>query len=163
MEHDKLKNNLTVFVSMSALVLACLAAEPANALTLSCAQPLVFGTLTVTCGTASTVTIKPDGSRSITGCMTGTGPFSNGSCNVSQTFPFQSIKVSVPAGAKITRTGGAQTMPINTFNLMTNAHGAAYTTSGPFANIPVGAKLNAGASPTSGYYTGSFTVTAVFQ
>ena len=159
------KRNLISFVSLSALMLAGMySVLPARAQTISCPQPITYGTLTVGCGGASTATVNPDGTRSMTGCLTGgPGPYSNGLCTISQSFPFQGIQVSVPAGAVITRTAGAQTMTLNSFNLVTNGNGSVYTTTAPFATIPVGATVNAGASPVSGTYQGSITVNAVFQ
>lgn len=153
-------------VSLTTLTLAAGMFLPvfARAQTISCPQPITFGTLTVSCGAASTATIHPDGTRSMTGCLTGgAGPYSNGMCTVSQSFPFQGIQVSVPGGASITRTAGPQTMPLSAFNLVTNGNGPVYTTSAPFATIPVGTTVNAGASPVSGTYQGSITVNAVFN
>lgn len=159
------KRFLVSFVSLSALMLAGVySILPARAQTISCPQPITYGTLTVGCGGGSTATIYPDGTRGVTGCLTGgAGPYSNGLCTVSQSFPFQNIQISVPAGAVITRTAGTQTMPLNSFNLVTNGNGSVYSTTAPFASIPVGATVNAGASPVSGTYQGSITVNAVFN
>ncbi len=158
------KKDFLTYVRLSAFVLASLWSSPLRAQNITCAQPIVFGTFSVSCPVAATATINPDGTRSTTGCLiAGPGPFSNGSCNVSQNFPFQSIKITAPAADQLTRTAGPQTMALNNFNLMTNANGRTFTTSGPFANVPIGCRVNTGAAPTSGTYQGTVTITAVFQ
>ena len=162
-EKDK-HNKLTLLVGMSAVALGAMQPSPVLAQNLSCPQPLIYGEMTVFCGGANTALVRPDGTRSVGGCLTtGGAPFSNASCNVSQTFPFQNMQISVPASATITRTAGVETMSVTAFNLVTNGNGASYTTSTAFITVPIGASLNPGASPVSGTYSGTFTVNAVFQ
>ncbi len=156
---------LGLAVSISAIALSNIAlSNIAKAQVLSCPQPMLFGNFTVTCGAASTAVLTPSGNRSVSGCLTtGGAPFNNASCNVSQSFPFQLIQISVPANSQITRTAGTETMPLVSFNIVTDANGPTYTTSLPFITVPIGATLQVGASPTGGDYQGQFTVNAVFQ
>lgn len=164
MTTNKNKKQLGLIIGISTIALAAVQAKTVTAQVLSCPQPLIYGNYTVTCPTASTAKIAPSGTRSVTGCLTtGGAPFNKAICNVSQSFPFKTIQISVPSNSKITRTAGAETMPLTSFNLVTDANGPTYTTSLPFITVPIGATLQVGSNPVGGDYQGTFTVNAVFQ
>ncbi len=154
---DKKREKAVIALSM--LVLAGMAGE-AGAQNINCPQPLVFGSI-MACAATNSVTVRPDGTRNVAGCLSaGPGPFSNARCVVTQGFPLKSVVVSVTSPT-FTLSGGANTMKINNFNLMTNAGGRTITTTNFAVNVPIGATLGVGASQAQGSYTGSFTVNAV--
>jgi hypothetical protein len=104
------------------------------------------------------------GAPTVTGCITSSpGGISRGSCTVSQgSFPPQPIQVSVTSPSFNINSGGND-MVVDNFNLMTNGGGTVVTTTALAATIDIGATLNVGASQPSGSYSGTASVTAVFQ
>lgn len=162
MRHErKMIENMKKIIRFSAL-LALLAAPSIQAQTLNCPQPMIFGTLSIFCTSASSVTLNPDGTRSVTGCFSlEAAPFSEATCTVSQSFPFKTIQVDVPS--TYTLTSGGNSMSLASFNLVTNGNGPTYLTSAPFTSVPIGATLSHGVNPQAGSYSGTFTVNAVFQ
>lgn len=148
-------------VQLSAVTLMNLAATPALAQAINCPQPLNFGDI-ITCGAANSVTISTNGGRSTTGCLsTGSAPFTNGRCIITQGFPTRPIQISVSSPAAM--TNGTSSMSVTAFNLITPAGGTIRTVSAPFVDVPIGASLNVGNPQASGLYNGSFTINAVLQ
>ena len=140
------------------LLLAFLLAAPANAQTLFCPEPLVFGGV-IPSGVAGTVTVRPNNSRVTTGGVSVDGrPFGNARCILQQPFPFQTVHISVAAPASI--NNGTVSLSINSFSVAATGNGPSFTTAAGFATIPIGATLNVTPSPAAGAYTGAFTIYA---
>lgn len=150
-------------LALPLLAAAGLIPQQAAALSINCNQPLEFGNA-IACGSPGSITVRPDGSQTSSGCITLAGsPYSNANCFINQSYPYQAIQISVAAGSYPLSNGG-DTMMVNNFNVMTNAGGQTYTiTATPFATVPIGATLNIGANQAGGTYSGTFTVNVVLQ
>ncbi|HIF25146.1 MAG TPA: DUF4402 domain-containing protein [Micavibrio sp.] len=158
-QNKKGKFNKAV-IRLSALTVMSLA-SPAMAQSIACPQPLNFGDV-ITCGSAGTITITPNGGRSTTGCLsTASAPFSNGRCIITQSFPLRPIQITVSSPAAM--TNGTSSMSVNNFNIITAAGGTSTTVTAPFVDVPIGASLNVGNPQASGLYNGTFTINAVLQ
>lgn len=155
--HNKEKQ-LLIKLSIASIV----AAFPikANAQSLNCPNPLVFGEI-ITCGSPGTVTVRPDNTNT-SGCVTVSGPVSRARCVVTQSPPFDPIQISVSA-ASFNIVNGGNSMSVTNFNIITNSNGRTATRTSAFVDVPIGATLNVGATQAAGTYTGSFGVTAIFQ
>ena len=147
-------------VTLSLTTLTALFPSEVFAQSLNCVNPLVFGEI-VTCGSAGSVTVRPDGS-STASCVSVSGPISRARCIVTQSFPFRPIQFSVDA-ATFTITNGTSNMNVNGFNIITATGGCCTTQTIPFLDVPIGATLNVGATQANGTYTGNFGVTAILQ
>lgn len=155
----------SLMVGLSVLAFMARQSALAQTLTLSCPQDLSFGNFTAgTC--AANVTIDPSGSRVVGACVgAGGAPFSNARCNISQSFPFTPVQLTVPGVLTLNNTGSTSSMSVTCFQLVSDTGGCAnnsVTTTTAFATIPVGATLNIKANQPGGTYTGNFTVTANF-
>lgn len=154
-----------IMVGLSVLAIMARQSAAAQSLTLSCPQDLSFGNFTAgTC--AADVTIDPSGSRTVGACVSAGGaPFSNARCNISQSFPFTPVQLTVPSNVVLNNTGSTSSMSVTCFQLVSDTGGctnSTVTTTTAFATIPIGATLNIKANQPGGTYTGNFTVTANF-
>ncbi|MCB9989687.1 MAG: DUF4402 domain-containing protein [Rhodospirillales bacterium] len=156
------RSQKTIFLSLSALALAGGLPDPAAAQSLNCPQMMIFGDI-IPCASANAVTVRPDGSRNVAGCLSAGGaPYSYARCVVTQTPPLRPIQISVAASPG-TISNGTTTMTVNNFNLITNGGGKTATVTAFFVNVPIGAAMNVGSNQATGTYTGTFTVNAVLQ
>ena len=122
---------------------------------------------------AGTVTVSPAGTRTATG---GARLASDSSVRpamfAGKGSAFQTVTIAMNANTRtLTRTGGTQTMTMDTFTIgstptaLLTVLATAFTissTSGIFT-FPVGATLRVGANQAPGTYVGTFTVTLLYQ
>lgn len=155
------QSHKSLLVKLSLATIIGLFPNEAYPQNLTCVENLIFGEI-ITCGAAGTVTVRPDNTNTSSCVTIGSAPLSRGRCTVTQSFPFRPIQVNVSASTTI-NDGGGNTMSVTSFNIVTNAGGTQHTQTSPFVDVPIGATLNVGASQAGGTYTGSMTVTAVFQ
>ena len=150
-----------LLIQLSLTSLAAIFPMKSFAQSLSCPQQLVFGQV-ITCGSPGTVTVNPDGTSS-SSCVTASGPVSRARCVVTQSFPFRPIQFSI-SGTSFNISNGTTNMAVNNFNMFTNSGGCCTTTQTvPLLDVPIGARLNVGATQAQGNYSGSFGVTAILQ
>lgn len=130
--------------------------------TLSSTRSLVFGRFVARTG--GTVTVSPAGVRTSGGAVLllsstpGSAGFSwsdNSPANANKT-----CLIGLPADGTVTLTSGANTMAVNGF---TSTPSGTSLMSGGTLQISVGATLSVGANQPPGNYSGSFSVTIVYQ
>jgi hypothetical protein len=153
-------------VLLSSMALASLAGAPAQAQSFSCAGTLGFGDYT-TCGLAGTATLDVNGARTTTGCISaGSAPTPTPLCTFIGplgTFGSPQIQFSVTPGSVAIQNSALNTMKINNFKCLTSSVACNFTRTTMFLSIPIGARLNIGASQPAGSYSGSFTVNYVIN
>lgn len=153
-------------VRISAALLAALAAtpEPAAAQTLSCGLSLAFADYT-TCGASGSATVTPAGSRSISGCLTGsTGVYHNGQCFYFVAGTPPQIQISVTATKYTMKNSTGAKMVVDSFSCY--FQGASTPVTGPCQHttqpstliMNIGATLNVSNPQAEGSYSGAFTV-----
>lgn len=157
----------------SAVILFCLFSAqlhaqspfpPPSHLQVYATQELAFGAF-FTGSSAGTVTISPQGSRSVTGTVTGLA-LDNGSAAVFdlRLIPGRMVHIVLPVSAQLTRIGGGETMTITNFTTDKPGNQLVTAASHPFINpVQVGATLNVqhSAANPPGEYTGSFEITFI--
>ena len=137
---------------------------PPSQLQVYATQELAFGSF-FTGSSGGTVTISPEGSRSVTGTVTGLA-LDNGSAAVFdlRLVPGRVVHIVLPTSAQLTHSSGGETMTITNFS--TDKPGNQFVTaaSHPFINpVQIGATLNVqhSAANPPGDYTGSFNITFI--
>ena len=152
------------FCLFSAQVHAQSPFPPPGQLQVYATQELAFGAF-FTGSSGGTVTLSPQGSRSVTGTVTGLA-LDNGSAAVFdlRLIPGRIVHIVLPASAQLVRIGGGETMTITNFTTDKPGNQLVTAASHPFINpVQVGATLNVqhSAANPSGEYTGSFNVTFI--
>lgn len=137
---------------------------PPSQLQVYSTQELGFGAF-FTGSSGGAVIISPEGSRSVTGTVTGLA-LDNGSAAVFdlRLIPGRVVHIVLPASAQLTHTGSGETMTISNFT--TDKPGNQFVTNAahPFINpVQIGATLNVQSSAANppGDYTGSFNITFI--
>lgn len=135
-----------------------------NPITIAETRSLHFGTMSVSTS-AGTCILAAAGTRTKTGGVTLTN-FSptatsaaysvTGAANVAYVITLPTSSVTV------TRSGGTQTMTINTFTSSKAGNASTLSATGT-DNFTVGATLNVGASQVAGLYQGNFNVTVAYN
>lgn len=148
-------------VTLSLATVLSVFADEAQAQNLNCIEPLVFGEI-IPCGAAGTVTVRPDNSVTQSCVTLGGSPTSRARCTVTQSFPFRPIQLNVTTPV-VNISNGGNNMSVTNFNVLTNSGGTQATITAPFADFPIGATVNVGATQADGSYTGTFGVTAILQ
>lgn len=151
------------FPAAALLAVMCLAG-PAQGQTLVTTQDLLFGAFVA--GTGGTVTIAPQGIRTASGdvtLMTG-GQFSQGNAASFDLTgsPNATYQISLPADNEVTLTG-SQSGSMSLTSFSSSPSGEGQLSPAGSQTLYVGATLVVGNSQAPGSYSGSFTVTAVFQ
>lgn len=153
----KIASKLTsqALVTLSAFV--ALGIAKADAQSVTCVQPLVFGSVTA-CGVSNTITITPSGSVSSASCVRGGAPANRAQCQIFGTIPPQPIQITFAAPSAV-MTQGANTMKVTGLDMI--ATGQTQTTMTTFAaTIPIGGTLNIDASQPAGVYQGQIVINA---
>lgn len=141
-------------------------AQAALSIVISGTVDLNFGTMSET-GAGGTMVMDTVGIRTPTGAVTavtGGGLSSEGIFSLSGSTGL-AIDVSMTAASFTVSDGGANTMTVNNFNLLTNAGGATVTitlAANP-STFPMGATLNVGGGQVDGTYIGNYTMNANYQ
>lgn len=138
--------------------------QPALGQTMTAVQDLSFGAFVA--GTGGTVTISPQGARSGSGDITlmAGGQFSQGSAasfdlSGSSNATYQ---VALPSDGSVTLTGSqGGSMSLSAFTSAPSGSGQLNPQGSQ--TLYVGATLAVGSNQAAGSYSGSFSVTAVFQ
>lgn len=154
------------FVTLS-LLAAAQGAGTARAQQISCPQNLMFGSLVACSAAAGTLTVAPDASVSSSpGCLSVMGSQLQGRCILTGTFfPVQAMQVSVTAGTETIVSGG-NNMDVNNFLLQDasgNGNAAQITITAFLTSVNVGGTLNIDPAQAAGSYSGTLTVTVVYQ
>jgi Domain of unknown function (DUF4402) len=134
-------------------------------------QDLDFGSL-IAGGTAGTAVIAPGGTRTVSGGVIAAASTFQPARFAGDGAPGQTVLISMSANSyTLTRSGGTQTMTIDTFVIGSSPITTITTTPLSFTiasatgifNFPLGATLRVGANQTPGVYTGTFTVILNYQ
>lgn len=134
-------------------------AEVLSSLTVTATQNLGFGQIAANAG--GTVTVNADGTTSSSGTLISTGTRSPAAFAVTGS-PNTSVIVSLPSGpVNLTRSGGSETMSLNTFN--SNSGGAFQLGSAGAGTFNVGGTLAVANGQLAGSYTGTFQVSVEYQ
>ena len=122
-------------------------------------QPTTAGTLTVDIAGAVTATGGVAGNQNITQVGTGRGP----GTFLLRGSPNRQTDTTLPASFTI--SNGAQTMTVNNLTKNSNANGGGKLKLDAAGNavLIIGATLNVPANPAFGTYSGTYTITVVFQ
>ena len=160
------KKGRETFVTLSLLV-AAQGVGTARAQQISCPQNMMFGTLMACSAAAGTVTVDPDASVSSSpGCLSVSGAQTQGRCILTGTFfPEQAMQVSVTGGTE-TIVSGANNMDVNNFILQDasgNGNAAQITITAFLTSVNIGGTLNIDAAQAAGSYSGTLTVTVIYQ
>lgn len=147
-------------IALSAL--AALTAAPtrgARAQTITCIQPLIYGTIGA-CSSTQTMTIAPNGSVSVSNpCLSYMGSQVRATCSVMGD-PFAGpMRVSV-VGAPATINAGGDNMSVGSFDI--DGQGSVVTISASFATLDVGATLTVDGGQAAGSYSGTVTVSVEY-
>ena len=144
--------------SAQALVIEPGSVVPLNALRFGqFMQPAAAGTLTIDINSTVTATGGVAGNQNIIQVGTGRGP---GTFLLGGT-PNRQTDITLPAS--ITITNGAATMTVNTLTTNTPGTGKLKLDATGSAVLIVGATLNVAANQAVGPYSGTYTITVVFQ
>ena len=145
----------------AALGAACLCAGLADAqlIGISNTRALAFGEL-VAGATSGTAAVSPAGARTLTGGVStgNSGGITSASFTVTG-IPLFTYAITLPSSAAI--TAGGNSMTVNAFTSSPSGTGQ-LSVLGTQA-LTVGATLNVGASQASGSYSGTFSVTVVYN
>jgi len=145
----------------AAMMLAGTCADVAEAqlIGISNTRGLVFGEL-VAGATSGTAVVTPAGSRTLTGGVTtgNSGGITSASFTVTG-IPLFTFAITLPGSTSI--TAGGNSMTVNTFTSTPSGTGQ-LSVLGSQA-LTVGATLVVGASQASGSYSGTFSVTVVYN
>ena len=143
-----------------------------KSLTLVRAVDLDFGQIVAT-NTAGTVVLNPvSGARTATGGVALTAANGVPAKFAGQGTQNETVAISVSANTiTLTRSGGAQTMTMDTFTIGSNPQSTLSTTPKTFTissstgvfSFGVAGTLRVGANQTSGVYAGIFTVNITYQ
>ncbi len=152
----------TTFAQNTSSGTADASASIVSAITIANGTPLNFGKILK--GTAGTVIISPDGTRSVTGGITeisGT-PFSASTfiVNASEGFTYTINYTPSITLTNASLVAGTKTMTVDTF---TNDLGSTVTGTGEDQDLKVGATLNVANDQVEGIYSGTATVTVTYQ
>lgn len=129
----------------------------AMAQTINCPSTVRFGEI-ISCGSAGTVTINPDGSRFATGCLAFAGaPFTSALCSYSQPFPPTEMVITVDMTTTI--SSGSNNLTVENFQINAPGNGPSISVFDPVGNVNIGADLIVPATPAAGSYSGSVFVT----
>lgn len=146
------------------MAIICLSGRPAFGQTMTAVQDLSFGAFVA--GAGGTVTISPQSSRTGGGdvtLMTG-GQFAQGSAasfDVSGTSN-ATYQITLPSDGSVTLTGSqGGSMSLSAFTSSPSGSGQLNLLG--TQTLYVGATLTVGSNQAPGSYSGSFSVTAVFQ
>ncbi len=120
-------------------------------------QPSAAGTLTIDIASTVSATGGVAGNQNITQVGTGRGP---GSFLLSGS-PNRQTDIVLPVSFPI--LNGAQSMTVNTLTANTNGAGKLKLDGAGSAILIVGATLNVAANQAVGPYSGTYTITVVFQ
>jgi hypothetical protein len=137
---------------------------PPNRLLVYAEQELAFGSF-FTGASGGTVTITPEGNRTVSGTITALTSLSGTPAifNVRLTHG-RMVHILFPVSASLIRIGGGESMIVTDFVSDKQGNNFVTTAAHPFVNpVKVGATLHAGniAENPPGDYAGSFTVTFV--
>lgn len=148
------------------LLAAAGGAGTARAQQISCPQNLMFGSIMPCSAAAGTVTVDPDSSNSSSpGCLSVTGTVLQGRCVVTGEFFPRAMQISVTGGTE-TIVNGANNMDVNGFVLQDASGGgnaAQITVTAFLISVNLGGTLNVDAGQAGGSYSGTVTVTVVYQ
>jgi hypothetical protein len=125
-------------------------------------SPLSFGAI-IPSASAGTVTVNPFTEvRTTTGGVTAAGgTVSAAKFNGLSTAPSH-LKIDVPNGSiTLTRSGGAETMSVNNFQLDGDKND--WVSGNELFEFKVGGRLNVGANQAAGVYVGTFNVTVTYR
>lgn len=129
-------------------------------------KSLQFGSATVAAGSAGTITVGLADTRSAGGgvSLVGGTTAQSGSFKVIAAAGKQ-VKITVPAADTVKNTAGATTMSVTGFDIEGGGTSYVHTQASAAGDtgIDVGAVLNVAAGQAPGNYTGTVTVTAVYQ
>ena len=153
------------------LLAALIGPAPAPAQSVTVTQDLGFGAFFP--GTGGTIVISTTGARSATGGVVlltnsqfpaptaATYAVANSAKNI------KTFTLALPASATLTRSGGSQTMTVDTFTSTpaagssNNGRGFGGLTNGA-GTIAIGATLNVNSAQAAGTYTGTFAITVTY-
>jgi len=150
-------------LGLVALALALLGLDPRTAsaqlIGISNTRELAFGEM-VAGISAGTAVVAPAGTRSLTGGVSAgnSGGITSASFTVTG-IPLLTFSISLPSSTAL--TSGAHSMTVNTFTSSPSGSGQIGALGSQV--VTVGATLQVGASQSSGSYSGSFSVTVVYN
>lgn len=149
------------------LLAAAQGAGTARAQQISCPQNIMFGSVVPCTAAAATLTVDPDASFSSSpACLSVSGSQMQGRCILTGTFfPVQAMQVSVTAGTETIVSGG-NNMDVNNFILQDasgNGNAPQITITAFLTSVNVGGTLNIDAVQPAGSYSGTLTVTVLYQ
>jgi hypothetical protein len=126
----------------------------------SSAQSLAYGMFAA--GTGGTVTVSPSGRRSASGGVI-LLPSGSGSAALFSVTGTSSTTYAItwPADGVVSLTSGANTMAVNAFT--SNPASTGQLSVGGSQTLSVGATLSVGGNQASGSYSGSFSVTVIYN
>ncbi len=126
----------------------------------SSTQALAFGSLVA--GSGGTVTVSPSGGRSASGgvILVPSGSGSAALFSVTGTSS-ATYAITLPANGVVSLTSGSNTMAANSFT--SNPAPTGQLSVGGSQTLSVGATLSVGSNQPSGSYSGSFTVTVIYN
>lgn len=157
----ELKNRLMIGAVAGIMLLS---GRPALGQAMTTVQDLSFGAFVA--GSGGTITISPQGARTGSGdvVLMTSGQFSQGS-PASFDLSGSSIatyQITLPSDGSVTLTGSqGGSMPLSAFTSFPSGSGQLNQLG--TQTLYVGATLAVGSNQVAGSYSGSFTVTAVFQ
>lgn len=146
-----------------ALAFALLALGPraasAQLIGISSTRGLAFGEM-VASASAGTAVVTPAGTRTLTGGVSAgnSGGITSASFTVTG-LPLFSFSISLPSSTAL--TSGGNSMTVNSFTSSPSGSGQIGALGSQV--VTVGATLQVGASQSSGSYTGTFSVTVVYN
>lgn len=151
--------SITTAAQAATIATANVSAEVLSTLAVTADSALSFGQIAANSG--GTVTVNSDATTAFTGSLISTGTRAPAAFTVTGT-PNTNVVLSLPRSATLTRTGGTETMLINSFT--SNRAGAfqlAATTGR--ATFSVGGTLTVAAAQATGIYRGTFAVAVEYQ
>jgi len=130
---------------------------PVMAQTINCPSTVRFGEV-ISCGSAGTVTINPDGSRTSTGCLAFAGaPFTSARCSYTQPFPPTEMIITVDPATTI--SSASNNLTVDNFQINAPGNGSSISVFDPVGNVDIGADLVVPATSAAGSYSGAVFVT----
>ena len=158
------KSKLTTMVAVSLGVLPHVAHAQAP-IVISSTQDLHFGTVATTNNMGGTVTVRPDGTRLVTGvvAVTGAGLERQGIINIAGSSSL-AIDVTI-TNTQFNVSDAGNMMVVNNFDIVATGNGrtASVSITAGSVQVDVGARLNISAMQADGTYTGTYGIRANYQ
>ncbi|MBK6802887.1 DUF4402 domain-containing protein [Novosphingobium sp.] len=151
--------SLATSAHAAATATATATAEVLETLTLTAVDDLNFGQIAA--NTGGTVTVNADSTVASTGTLISTGTRAPATFTVTGSAS-TSVVVTLPSAAvNLTRSGGTETMSLDTFN--SNPNGAFQLSAAGTGAFSVGGTLTVANGQVPGSYSGTFPVSVEYQ